>query len=230
LALFAHALDGMLHRITEARMKSLARNAIDRYHDEGFLFPLPAFSADVAAAYRADVERTCATAPGQSAASPGSPSYRVKPYLLFRWAASLVREPAILDAVEDLIGPDILVFHTTMWWKAKGSPNRVPWHQDGTYFGLAPHEHVTAWVALSPSNIDTGCVRIVPRSHLGGQLAHADHRDPTLMLSRGQTVTATIEETEAAPIVLSPGEFSLHHTMAVHASDPNTGDDDRIGI
>jgi len=87
---------------------------------------------------------------------------RVKPYLLFRWAADLVREPAVLDAVEDLIGPDIMVFHTTMWWKTKGSPNRVPWHQDGTYFGLAPYEHVTAWVALSPSNTGTGCVRVVP--------------------------------------------------------------------
>ena len=112
----------------------------------------------------------------------------MKPYLLFTWAANLVREPAILNAVEDLIGPDILVFHTTMWWKTKGSPSRVPWHQDGTYFGLAPHEHVTAWVALSPSNTQTGCVRILPGSHHAGQLAHSDHRDPTLMLSRGQTV------------------------------------------
>ena len=62
----------------------------------------------------------------------------MKPYLLFTWAAELVREPAILDAVEDLIGPDILVFHTTMWWKTKGSPSRVPWHQDGTYLASPP--------------------------------------------------------------------------------------------
>jgi non-heme Fe2+,alpha-ketoglutarate-dependent halogenase len=141
-----------------------------------------------------------------------------------------VRETTILDAVEDLIGPDILVFHTTMWWKTKGSANRVPWHQDGTYFGLAPYEHVTAWVALSPSNTQTGCVRIVPGSHRDGQLPHADQRDPTLMLSRGQTVVANVDPALATPIVLSPGEFSLHHTMAIHASDPNTGDDDRIGI
>jgi len=211
-------------------MKALGEDAVDRYHQDGFLFPFRALSMEAAAAYRADVERTCAGVAERPAAGPGSTSYRVKPYLLFPWAANLVREPAILDAVEDLIGPDILVFHTTMWWKAKHSPNRVPWHQDGTYFGLAPHEHVTAWVALSPSNTGTGCVRIVPRSHLAGQMAHADHRDPTLMLSRGQTLTAAIEATTAVPIVLSPGEFSLHHTMAVHASDPNTGDEDRIGI
>ena len=140
-------------------MKSLDQELVDRYHSEGYLFPFRAFSAEAAASYRAEVERTCATTAGPAAAASGTLSYRVKPYLLFPWAAAMVREQAILDAVEDLIGPDILVFHTTMWWKVKGSRNRVPWHQDGTYFGLAPFEHVTAWVALSPSNTWTGCVR-----------------------------------------------------------------------
>jgi hypothetical protein len=211
-------------------MKSLDQGLVRRYHDEGFLFPFRGLSTEAAAWYRAEVERTCAATPGPKVALTGTVSYRVKPYLLFTWAAAMVREPAILDAVEDLIGPDIMVFHTTMWWKTKGSPNRVPWHQDGTYFGLAPFEHVTAWVALSPSNLGTGCVRVVPGSHRSGQMPHADHRDPTLMLSRGQTVVTDIDGSRAIPIVLSPGEFSLHHTLAVHASDPNTGDDDRIGI
>ena len=206
----------------------LNQAAISQYHAKGFLFPFHAFPPTTADAYRTDVERTCAGISGKS--KPGAPSYRVKPYLLFTWAARMVREPVILDAVQDLIGPDILVFHTTMWWKAKGSADRVPWHQDGTYFGLAPFEHVTAWVALSPSNTRTGCVRILPRSHQAGQLPHADHRDPTLMLSRGQTVVADIDPSTAIPIELSPGQFSLHHTMAIHASDPNTGDQDRIGI
>ncbi|MDR3538205.1 MAG: phytanoyl-CoA dioxygenase family protein [Acetobacteraceae bacterium] len=211
-------------------MKSLTEDQAKRYHDEGFLFPFRAFSPEAAARYRADVERTCGETAQPAAARTGTVSYRVKPYLLFTWAADLVRDPAILDAVEDLIGPDIMVFHTTMWWKTKGSPNRVPWHQDGTYFGLAPFEHVTAWVALSPSNTRTGCVRVVPGSHLAGQIPHADVRDSTLMLSRGQTVNASVDGSRAVPMVLSPGEFSLHHTMAIHASDPNTGDDDRIGI
>ena len=211
-------------------MKSLTNAQIAQYHAEGFLFPFAAFPPERAAAYRREVERTCAEDARGGAATPGSTSYRVKPYLLFLWAAALVREPAVLDAVEDLIGPDILVFHTTMWWKRAGSPNRVPWHQDGTYFGLAPFEHVTAWIALSPSDEGTGCVRIVPRSHRAGQLPHADRADPDLMLSRGQTLAVPVEADKAVPILLAPGQFSLHHTMAMHSSDPNAGDDDRIGI
>lgn len=211
-------------------MKRLNETEVRRYHEDGFLFPFRAYAPEEAAHYRAEVERTCGATAQPAAARTGSVSFRVKPYLLFTWAAEMVRHPAILDAVEDLIGPDILVFHTTMWWKTAGSANRVPWHQDGTYFGLAPFEHVTAWVALSSSNTRTGCVRIVPGSHHAGQLPHADDLDPALMLSRGQTVAAAVDDRQSVPIVLSPGEFSLHHTMAIHASDPNTGDDDRIGI
>lgn len=211
-------------------MKILTEDAARHYRDEGFYFPLRAMSAEDAAHYRREVERTCSESANPADARKGTLSYRVKPYLLFEWAADLVRHPVILDAVEDLIGPDILVFHTTMWWKKAGSSNRVPWHQDGTYFGLAPFEHVTAWVALSHSNLDTGCVRIVPRTHKAGQLPHADVPNPDLMLSRGQTVVLNVDESRAVPMILSPGQFSLHHTMAIHASDPNSGADDRIGI
>jgi non-haem Fe2+, alpha-ketoglutarate-dependent halogenase len=211
-------------------LKRLTEDEVRRYREDGFVFPLRAYAPEVAARYRAEVERTCGATAPPAAALTGSVSYRVKPYLLFTWAARMVRDAAILDAVEDLIGPDILVFHTTMWWKTPGSPNRVPWHQDGTYFGLAPFEHVTAWVALTASNERTGCVRILPGSHTAGQLPHADHRDATLMLSRGQTVAGEVDGARAVPVVLAPGEFSLHHTMAIHSSDPNTGDEDRIGI
>jgi non-haem Fe2+, alpha-ketoglutarate-dependent halogenase len=212
----------------------LSRTGIETYRRDGYLPGRRLLSATEAKRLRNDCLRTCAEPIELADQNPYSlkrhASNRVKPYLLFPWAAELVRHSRILDLVEAVIGPDILVFHTTMWWKAKRSSNRVPWHQDGTYFGLAPYEHVTAWVALSPSNTQTGCVRIVPGSHRDGQLPHADHRDPTLMLSRGQTVVADVDRAQATPIVLSPGEFSLHHTMAIHASDPNTGDDDRIGI
>jgi ectoine hydroxylase-related dioxygenase (phytanoyl-CoA dioxygenase family) len=158
------------------------------------------------------------------------PSTRVKPYLLFPWAADLVRNPAILDAVEDVIGPDILVFHTTLWWKPAGTEGFVPWHQDATYFGLAPHEHVTAWIALTPSTEESGCVTILPGSHKHGQLPHADRKDPRMMLSRGQSVAVEIEERAAVPIPLQPGQFSLHDTLVLHASAPNRSSHDRIGL
>ena len=105
---------------------------------------------------RDDCLRTCAEPLVLGDQNPYSlkrhASNRVKPYLLFPWAAELVRHVSILDLVEALIGPDIPVFHTTVWLKPPRSENYVPWHQDATYFGLAPFEHITAWVALARSS------------------------------------------------------------------------------
>ena len=210
----------------------LTAEQVAAYGRDGFVTPLRAADAAQAARWRADLERSVR---GFDAAFPAQEgrrqaSSRVKPYLLFRWAAEMVRHPAILDAVEDLVGPDILVFHTTLWWKPAGTENYVPWHQDGTYFGLAPFEHVTAWVALSPSTEESGCVTILPGTHRDGQLPHYDAPDPKAMLSRGQTLRAVPDTARAVPIPLQPGEFSLHHTMVMHASAPNRSADDRIGL
>ncbi|WP_421990152.1 phytanoyl-CoA dioxygenase family protein [Roseococcus sp.] len=211
--------------------KVLDDMAIARYRRDGYVTPIQGVSAEQAEAWHQDVRRCCGEAERPvSDTGIRQPSTRVKPYLLFPWAADLVRHPAILDAVEDVIGPDILIFHTTLWWKAAGTEGFVPWHQDATYFGLAPHEHVTAWLALTPSTLESGCVTVLPGSHKHGQLPHADRKDPRVMLSRGQSVAVEVEERAAVPILLQPGQFSLHDTLALHSSAPNRSNHDRIGL
>lgn len=210
----------------------LSEAEVAAYRRNGYVSPFRAVEAEQAERWRQDLLRTTVAF---DAAYPTSPnrrqaSSRVKPYLLFRWAAEMVRHPRVLHAVEDLIGPDILVYHTTLWWKQAGSANFVPWHQDGTYFGLTPHEHVTAWVALTPSTEESGCVTMLPGTHRQGQLPHADRPDPAIMLSRGQTVRAEVHTSAGAPLPLQPGEFSLHHTLVLHGSAPNRSGWDRIGL
>lgn len=202
---------------------------VDAYQRNGFLPGAPLLSAAEAAAFRAECERTCGVEV-KSGAGRRQASNRVKPYILYPWAADLVRHPAILDAVEQLIGPDILAFHTTVWLKEPGSESFVPWHQDATYFGLAPFEHVTAWVALTPSTPENGCVRLLPRSHLEGQLGHRDQADRRAMLSRGQTLARDIDDADGVDLVMRPGDVSFHHTLACHRSGPNRSDARRIGI
>ncbi|MBX9701381.1 MAG: phytanoyl-CoA dioxygenase family protein [Acetobacteraceae bacterium] len=212
--------------------KLLTADQVAAYDRDGFVTPFRAVPAEEADRWRVEMERTVRAFDRDHPKQEGRryASSRMKPYLLFRWAAEMVRCPAVLDAVEDLIGPDILVYHTTLWWKEAGSPNHVPWHQDGTYFGLAPHEHVTAWVALTPSTAESGCVTILPGSHRAGQLPHADRPDPAIMLSRGQTLAQLPDTSGAVPIPLAPGEFSLHHTLVMHSSAPNHAAWDRIGL
>ena len=198
------------------------------YHRQGYLPGRQHFTTDEAASLRDACIRTCAVEIKDSPRRQAN--NRLKPYLLYRWAADLVRHPAILDSIEALIGPDILVFHTTVWFKQPRSAHATPWHQDATYFGLDPFEHVTAWVALTPSTEAMGCVVMLPRTHGRGQLGHADKPDPSLMLSRGQTVATDIDDSEAVNLVMAPGDVSFHHTLAVHRSGPNTTDEPRIGV
>ena len=213
----------------------LSRKDVASYQRHGHLPGQRLLSTAEAERFRNDCPRTCAQPIELRDQNPYSlkrhASNRVKPYLLFPWAAELVRHPRILDMVEGVIGPDILVFHTTAWLKAPHSENYVPWHQDATYFGLAPFEHVTAWVALTPSRRESGCVRVIPGFHHKGQLAHFDdHSDPLTMLSRGQKLADAIREDDAVDLVLEPGDVSLHHTLIVHSFGPNRSGDWRIGI
>ncbi len=198
------------------------------YHERGFLPGRPILSAAETTALRDDCIRTCGVE--YKDGSRRQASNRVKPYLLFEWAAGLVRHPDILDHLEALIGPDILVFHTTIWFKEARSEKAVPWHQDATYFGLSPFEHVTAWVALTPSTEEMGCIQILPGSQGKGQLLHANKPDPNLMLSRGQTIAQEIDERDAVSLIMRPGDVPFHHTLAIHRSWPNRTDQPRIGI
>jgi non-haem Fe2+, alpha-ketoglutarate-dependent halogenase len=212
--------------------KVLTEAQVAAYDRDGFVSPFRAVPEAQAAHWLAEMRRTTAAFDREHPTQPGRryASSRMKPYLLFRWAAEMVRCPAVLDAVDDLIGPDILVYHATLWWKPAGSEAFVPWHQDATYFGLNPHEHVTAWVALTPSTEESGCVTVLPGSHRQGQLPHADRPDPAIMLSRGQTLAAPPDASRAVPVPLRPGEFSLHHTLVQHASAPNRAGHDRVGL
>ena len=136
----------------------------------------------------------------------------------------------MLDAVEDLIGPDIRLFHLTVWPKDAGTGAYVSWHQDATYFALEPVCHVTAWVALTDASIEAGCMEVVPGSHKLGQLRHADMQDPDNLLSRGQTLAVDVDRSKTAFMPVKAGQFSLHHTHLVHNSRPNRSNDRRIGL
>ena len=206
----------------------MIRDDLDHYRYNGFIHPRPLLTAGDAVRYREACERSCIGAGRKP--SRRQAAGRTKPYLLFPWAAELVRHPKLLDMLEAIIGPDILVFHTTVWIKEGGSDSFVPWHQDGTYFGLEPYEQITAWVALTPSTREMGCLRFLPGSHLEGQVQHRDRVDETLMLSRGQTIQREMDEASAVAVEFQPGEVSFHHTLTMHTSGPNRSTGRRIGI
>lgn len=207
--------------------KMLTKELIGAYHRDGYLFPLKAFDLVEAQRYRTALE-AFETRIGTKLTSAGK--HRSRTYLLFGWAQELVRHPVILDVVEDIIGPDILVFTTTWFIKEPGTPHAAGWHQDATHFGLDPNDrHVTAWVALSDASLDSGCMQFVPGSHRRGQLAHSYGLGASVN-DAAQWIPEPGDVSSAVDCTLRPGEFSLHNTLMVHQSGPNTARDRRIGI
>jgi hypothetical protein len=204
--------------------KTLSQAQIDQYRRDGFVSPVPVLDADEVRALRADLE-SWETQQGHPLDFPE----KSKSYLLYGWADALVHHPKVLDAVEDLIGPDILVYHSTMWSKEPHTPAYVRWHQDGAYFFLDPLEHVTAWVALSEASELAGCMRVLPGTHRLPMIAHDDKPGADNMIKRGQGISERFDGETGVSMPLKAGELSLHHTALVHCSPGNDGSDRRLG-
>lgn len=205
--------------------KALSEAQVAAYEADGILFPLSVLDAGGIRACLGALERI------ETLPEPArSRVLKNKSHLVSRSLWDLVHTPAILDAVEDVVGPDLLVWGASFFNKAGGAPDYVSWHQDATYWGLEPPDIVTAWVALTPSTVESGCMRVVPGTHRGPVLAHNETYAATNLLSRGQEIAVDVDEAEAVDVVLAPGQMSLHHVLIAHGSEPNRARHPRVGF
>jgi len=205
-------------------MKSMSEAAVRQYRELGYYAPVPALTRAEAEALRHRLEAFEADGNGMSGA------VRHKPHLLFTWLNDLIRHSGILDAVQDIIGPDILCWGTSFFIKEGRNPSYVSWHQDSTYWGLEPPDIVTAWVAFTDSTAANGAMRVIPGTHKLDQVPHHDTFAVDNLLSRGQEIMVDVDERKAVMLELAAGEMSLHHVRLIHGSDPNPSDDRRIGF
>lgn len=204
--------------------RTLNTEEVRLFSERGYHFPKRILSLAEAQEYRSKLE-----AFERSQGGPLSGSLRNKPHLLFTWIDELVRHPTILDAVEAILGPNLLVWSSSFFTKEANDPAYVSWHQDSTYWGLSSPDVVTAWVGFTDSNVRNGCMQVIPGTHLKDQLPHKDTFAPNNLLTRGQEVQVEVSSRDAVDVILEAGEMSLHHVRLVHGSPPNTSNDRRIG-
>lgn len=203
---------------------ALSEEQIEQYRQVGYVSPVAALTSAEAASVRDRLE-TYEAERGR----PVDAAERSKAHLAFKFADEIVHDSRILDAVEDLIGPNILCWNSIFWIKEAHSPNYVGWHQDLTYWGLDNPELVTVWLALSPASVESGCMQVLPGSHLE-LLEHDETYQADNMLTRGQELKIDLNERTAAAMTLEPGQVSLHNVRCAHGSGPNSTDDRRIGL
>lgn len=210
---------------------ALSQQQIDQYWEDGFLFPLRVLDEDQAAVQRHALERLEQDKHLHPSTRPFNDYLRVHSDCVIPFATKLAMEPRVLDVVQSIIGPNIMIWGAEFFIKEANSPQLVSMHQDLTYWGFGETSNqVTAWIALSASTVESGCMDLVRGSHMSPILPHTDTHAKDNMLSRGQEVAVDVKEEDRTHIVLQPGEMSLHHGQAIHGSHPNQSSDRRIGF
>jgi hypothetical protein len=204
--------------------KVLTAEQTAHYRDKGFLFPVEAYSA----AEAADLYKKFAETE-ERAGEELQKRFRVKAHLPFPWLCEIIRHPKLLDAVEDLIGPNILCWGSSFFSKKARDPRYISWHTDSFYYGLRPPETLSAWIAFNQSTIESGCVQYIPGSHKGAPAVHEFKPHPNNLAGNGQSVVG-VDESRAVHAVLKPGQAVFHHESVVHGSGPNNADHPRVGF
>ncbi len=205
-------------------MTRLSEQQVQQFQRDGVLFPIDVFERREVDALRGKLEALAQAEGGKLSSGTNQ-----KPHILLPWLAQVIREPRILDAVEGVLGPNLLCWASGFFWKQPQDPAYISWHQDSTYWGLSHPDIVTAWVAFTPSTPESGCMRVVPGTHKRDQVAHRDTFAAENLLSRGQEIAVDVNEEDAVDVVLQPGQMSLHHVRLFHGSEPNRADHPRIG-
>ena len=201
------------------------------YQEQGYYFPVCVFEDAEAAEFRAHFLEYLAQNQHRLQGLPPREHYTVTvgTHLKLRWVYRLISHPKVLDAVESVLGPNLVVWASQWFAKMPGDKTYVSWHQDATYWGIHPPHVTTAWIALSECGPENGCLRVIPGTHLGSLLPQVETYARDNALSRGQEIAVEVDESQAVDLVLRPGEISLHHAGIVHGSNANLSNKPRIG-
>lgn len=210
-------------------MKALTESQVAAWKQDGFLSSFPLFDEAEKQDSMAGLERyeRWIGAPVNQAAEM---NWRSMSHLILPWVTKLARDPRILDRVEDLIGPDILIYTSTFFIKDPGTPAFAAWHQDSTYYGLTPAEEITVWIALSDASEEAGCMDALSFNGAPTQLRHAARVVENSVNRASQVITEPLDDTGAKAMPLQAGSFSMHHGLCAHRSGPNRAQHRRVGL
>lgn len=207
-------------------MGQLTQPQIEAYERDGFISPLKVFSSAEIRELRSRFEAF----EDRFGGSDKAVSHRTDLHLLTSWGFDVVTDTRIVEPVTSVLGPNVLLWSMNWFIKEPDNTRFVSFHQDANYWGLSPHDVVTAWIALSDAGEDTGPMEFIPGSHRGELYDQKNTFEGDNLLSRGQTIEAKLPVEDCVMTPLSAGEMSLHHVRTIHRSGPNRSSDRRIGM
>ena len=205
-------------------LKKLTAEQRDSYDQRGFLTGLPVLTPKEVEHYRACLKQLVAACGDELG------NYLLQVHLVQSWADELVRHPAILDGVEDVLGPNLFAWKNKCFIKPPNPNLFVSWHQDDYNENFDGLDMLTAWVAFSDSSTRHGCVRVIEGSHRRGKVRHVEIPSKDNLSTTGPQVTEPFDESQAVDLELRAGEMSIHNPRIIHGSGPNVSGEPRIGF
>lgn len=217
--------DLSFHPVRNDAPNKLSSVQIAHFNEYGFIFPLDVFDSSGVQANRAYFD---ALLEQIDRADDGRNSYSINGYhRVLAGLYDLVKHPAILDYVEDILGPNFVAWGTHYFCKLPHDPKTVPWHQDASYWPLSPSKTVTVWLAIDDADRDNSAMKVIPGTHDGGHLQWKKAEGDAVLW---QEVVNPEKFGEPEYIELKAGQISMHSDMLVHGSDPNESDRRRCGL
>ena len=205
-------------------MSVLTGRQLKDYEDHGFVAPIDVLSLEEVKKIKEEIEYIEKKWPNEIEGLGRNYVHLISPVL-----DKVSHNSKILDAVESIIGKDILVCGTTLFIKNPDKKGFVSYHQDAKYIGLEPHNWVTGWLAVTDANEKNGCMRMLKGSHKKDLKFHDQKFDENNLLTRGQTIE-NVPINETTPVILKAGQLSLHHPTIIHGSGLNNSKERRIGF
>ena len=195
------------------------------YETNGYFLPIEVMSTEMAAEASVKLENISKN-PNSKILHP----WNLQAHLLASWIYNICANPRVLDSVQAVIGPNILIQSADIFIKPPKVKKYINWHQDANYWGLKPFELVTGWIALTDVFPQNGCMYYLPKSHLYNKIHHIETFDVKSDLTRGQEIDLNIDIDKQVPVILKAGQMALHHCLLAHGSGPNLTDKYRVGI
>jgi non-heme Fe2+,alpha-ketoglutarate-dependent halogenase len=203
--------------------KLLDAEKLRRYEETGIAFPMPIASPSGIKCYQEGFQDLESRAGGVQ-------KYTAAPHLFFPWAWDLATLPRLLDAAEDLIGPELVIESSLLLCKYPHDPAFAPWHQDGVHSAWYKSPSVSAWIAIVDATPENGCMQVIPGSHRSGRAAHAEIDREDSLFGPGTEIDAEVDESQAVCVALAAGETSFHHSSIVHGSPSNRSSQKRLSL
>jgi hypothetical protein len=206
---------------TATTPKFLVPEQVRRYQEDGILFPVRIVRSSEMGRFQDGFRKL-------ELRSGGVQKYTRSPHLFFPWAWELATLPSLLDAAEDLLGPEVVIDSSLLLCKYPRDPAFAPWHQDGVRSGWFKTPSVSAWIAIVDATVENGCMKVIPGTHRQGRVEHTEAVRENSIFGAGAEIEVQVDESKTVCVVLAPGETSFHDSNIIHGSAPNQSDEKRI--